>query len=701
MLKPEKMVKVSLVGPIDYFEKVSDTLYELNLLHIERPVEDEYFKLGQPFEKASWISRNLVQLRSILSYLKLDPTKFIPRRKYRIEEITAELDKKLEEYRNEIGVRIDRIKSANERIRSLEDELRIIEPLKVLGIPPRLLKDYKTIRAFVGFIKGDPTERIREVTADFEVFIKEFEKEYITAVFVRKELEEEVFRVLQEFGFREITVPDIEDYDERIKEIQEEITRLRDEITKLESEIEEVKSKEAELMLAVEEYLSMELEKSELPLESLVSRYAFIIVGYVPEKNFDEFKSRIEKETDGRVVVEKIGGGSSNKEEFNPPTKLKNPKGIRNYEILSTTYAIPKYHEIDPTVIMAAFFTFFFGLMLGDVGYGLLILILSLYLKRVFKTEGWQRLLNIGIYCGISSIVFGFIYGEYFGPFVVPGIEKPAEAHFAGDALYALYAFNHHHPIFDRVEEFGVKALLFITLAIGMFKMLWAFALGFRNVYVEHGFKEAMLEKGCWFIGVLGLVCIILGFSYNLGIFTSPPPDGFGRILPDNLYVFGPYTVEQAREVPLPIPVLVKGWRVGVNVFYLAALPLIVIWFIIFLKAEIPKMGAMGVIMGVELLTWFGQIMSYARLLAIGLSSVYIAFVINYLGLKMGTPPGIAILPLAIIIMLIGHTVNLLLGILDPGLQSLRLHYVEYFTKFFEGGGILYKPFGRIKRFLE
>ena len=697
MLKPERMVKVSVVGPRDYFEKVSEILYDLNILHIEDPVETEYFKLGEPFEKASKVSKSLVQLRSILSYLKLDPEKFFPKRKYRVEEVVAELDKKLEEYRAEVGAKIDKIKELQEKIKSLEEELKVIEPLKALGIPPRLLKGYKTIKPFIGFIKADPTPRIRDITSDFEVFLKDYGKEYVVAVFVRVEFSEEVFRVLQEMGFREVPVPDIEDYDARIQEINSEISSLQEEIKTLESQIEEVKAKEAELMLAIEEYLSMELEKSELPLRSLVSKFVFVIVGYIPAKSFDEFKSRVESATEGKVAVEKL----DEDENFNPPTKLKNPAYVRDFEVLSTTYAIPKYHEIDPTVIMSIFFPLFFGLMLGDIGYGAIITALALYLKRIFKTEGWQKLLNVALYSGISSIIFGFIYGECFGPFTVGEGLSPSQVHWFGEAMVSLYAINHHHPIFDRVEAFGVKALLFITLIIGMFKLLWGFALGFRNVAVEHGFKEALLEKGCWFIGVLGLSFIIFGFSYNLGIFTAPPPEGFGKLLPDNLYIFGSYTVEQGRNVPLPIPGLVKGWQMGVNVFYFAALPLLVIWFILFAKAEIPKMGAMGIIMGVELLTWFGQILSFARLLAIGLSSVYFAYVFNYLTLKMAFPPGVAILPVAIIILLLGHLTNLILGILDPGLQSLRLHYVEFFTKFFEGGGRLYKPFGRIKKFLE
>ncbi len=698
MLKPERMVKVSVVGPREYFEEVSEILYALNSLHIEPPTEEEYFSIGEPFEKAGIVSRSLVQLRSILSYLKLDPEKFVPKKGYRVEEITTKLDEKLEEYRREIGEKIERVRKLEERIRALTDELRILEPLKVLGIPPRLLKDYKTIRVFTGFVKADPRHKIREITEEFEAFIKDYGKEYVIAVFVKFEHGEEVFRVLQEFGYREVPVPDVEDYDARVSEIQSEISSLQEEIKTLNSEIESFREKEAELMLAIEEYLSMEVEKSELPLNALTSKFAFVVVGYIPKKSFEEFKSRVENATNGKVAIEIVED-----KEFEPPTKLTNPSYVKDYEVLSTTYATPRYNELDPTWIMSIFFPLFFGLMLGDIGYGAVITILSLYLKRIFRTEGWQKLLNIGLYSGIASIIFGFIYGECFGPYLVGHGEKalpPSQVHWFGEILRSLYAFNGYHPIFDRVEPFGVKALLFLTLAIGMFKLLWGFALGFRNVAVEHGFKEALLEKGCWFLGVLGLTFIILGFTYNLGIFTSAPPDGFGKIMPDNPFVFGSYTVEQARNVPLPIPGLVKGWQVGVNVFYLAALPLLVIWFILFAMAEIPKMGGMGVIMGVELLTWFGQILSFARLLAIGLASVYFAYVFNYLTIKIAFPPGMALLPLAVVILLLGHLINLILGILDPGLQSLRLHYVEFFTKFFEGGGRLYKPFGRVTKFL-
>jgi len=162
MLKPEKMVKISVVGPREQLEYASEILYKVNLLHIEDPKEAEYFRIGEPLEKASLISRSLVQLRSYISYLKIDPSRIVPKRKYKSKEIEEVLSKKLEEYQEQIGRKIEEKRSIDERIRGLEEELRVIVPLKVLGIPSRLLMGYKNLRCFVGFVKENTGWRVEQ-----------------------------------------------------------------------------------------------------------------------------------------------------------------------------------------------------------------------------------------------------------------------------------------------------------------------------------------------------------------------------------------------------------------------------------------------------------------------------------------------------------------------------------------------------------
>ncbi|HDD36265.1 MAG TPA: V-type ATP synthase subunit I, partial [Archaeoglobus veneficus] len=220
------MVKISVVGPRDQLETVSETLHKMNLVHVEDPVEEEYFKIGEPLEKASEVSKGLVQLRSFLSYLQLNPETFDPKRKYKVEELAKQVNEKLEEYSNQIGAKIDEIRSLTDKRRVLEEELAAIEPLRELGIPPKLLKGYKTIKCFVGILKADPTHRLKEITDEFEIIIKDRKKEYIAAIVVKDDYADEFFRILQEYGYREVPVPDIEDYDERIKEIENEIEQI-------------------------------------------------------------------------------------------------------------------------------------------------------------------------------------------------------------------------------------------------------------------------------------------------------------------------------------------------------------------------------------------------------------------------------------------------------------------------------------------
>ncbi|AKG91773.1 Archaeal/vacuolar-type H+-ATPase subunit I [Geoglobus ahangari] len=646
MLEPVRMVKVSVVGPKEYLEVTSDILYRLNKLHIEDyGEEDEYFKIGEPLEKASKLSKFLVSVRSLLAHAGVKDG-YEPKKVFSVKELDRELDTKVSELEELINSRVSRIKEIEDRLRKIGDERRSILPLKALGVPANLLRGYKTLEVYVGFAKANPFEKIMEVTKEFEIFTAEYEGELVVAVLVKKDYAEEVFKVLQEFAFREISVPEIDvDYDTRLRELDEEEERLRSELEKLNQEIERYESENLDLLLALEEHLSIELEKSELPLRAATSKYAFVLVGYVPEESYEEFESTVKAKTNGKVVAVKIKD-----EKFEPPTAMKNPAFAKPFELLTTSYAVPKYTEIDPTLIMSIFFPIFFGFMLGDIGYGIVILALGLWLSTKFKTEGWQALLRVLNYSAISTIVFGLVYGEFFG-FELFGHETLFAKLFGHESAIAhMFA---EMPHVNRLEK--APAILVLTIAIGVFHMAMAYVIGIRNVAKEHGWRHAIEEKFNWLMALISIALIITGFILN----------------------------NMAGKTAFEL-----------NLAYIAAVPFIIIWAVLTIIGEGPMFL-------IEYLTLLSNTISYARLLAVGLASVGFAVAFNYMAFEMLWPSGPVGIIAAIIVFALGHVINILLGILDPGLQSLRLHYVEFFVKFFEGGGRLYSPFGRKRKYTK
>ncbi len=638
MLKPVEMTKISIVGPIRHLRETADILHQLNLIHIEDYDEsEEYFSLGKPLKEASQYSKYLITLRSLLSYIGINKETYEPKKIFKVSELDRDLDKKIAELEEKIHKKINKIKEFEDELRKLEDEKKKLEPLARLGLPYDLLLGYKNIEVFIGTVKIDPRDKLLKITDKLEVITKEYEKEIICAVFVKKEYRNEVIRTLAELGFKEIEIPEIKgDFAQRLKQIESKISELTQTIEKEKREVAELEKENIDLILALEEHLSIETEKSELPLRIATSKYAFVIVGYIPKEKYSEVKEKIETLTKGKVTVNEIRD-----KKWKPPTAFKNPDPSKPFELLTTMYSIPKYYEVDPTLLVSLFFPFFFGLMLGDVAYGSLLLILSAILVKKLKSETWQKLGRILMYSGAMTIIFGLIYGEFFG------FELYGEESILGGP------FTHLKPVFHRLHE--APKLLLVTVCIGILHMGIGFILGIRNIAKAHGWKEAIKEKLNWLFALISIALIIFGFLMNI-----------------------------VQNKP----------AFSINLAYIGAIPFIAAWAILTILGE-------GPLFLIEYFTLLSNTISYARLLAVGLSSLGLAIAFNKIAFGLLWPKGLVGVVLAVLVLLIGHTVNLLLGILDPALQGLRLHYVEFFTKFFEGGGVKYNPFGRRRKFTE
>jgi V/A-type H+-transporting ATPase subunit I len=355
------------------------------------------------------------------------------------------------------------------------------------------------------------------------------------------------------------------------------------------------------------------------------TRYAFIMRGWVPGKSIGDLSEDLTRISDGKVVVRRLKASRSE----TPPVLLDNPRVFKPFEPLIALFPLPKYGSVDPTVYIGSVFPPIFGLMLGDIGYGLLVGLGAL-LVRIFgrKNDLARKLAIVTAWCAGFTVLFGFVFGEFFGEL--------------GHELFGLVPL--WQPRFTFTGADKAKTLLgymAIAIAIGVFHVLLGLVLGIIN-YHRSGERHMVIESVAKIAGIFLMLFFV------------------GRM---------------ARMLP---PVFT----------HLGIAALIV--FVVLMIYQVMHSPVHGFMLPLELLSTLGNILSYVRIMAIGLVSVVLAFLANMFGGMVGN------VVLAVVIAVLVHALNLALGIIDPTIQGLRLHYVEFFSKFFMGGGKPYSPFRKI-----
>lgn len=349
-----------------------------------------------------------------------------------------------------------------------------------------------------------------------------------------------------------------------------------------------------------------------LPLSGVTSR-AFIIEGWVPTRARRELETGLQRTCGDDVVVSEL-----KKEEWESeqaPVVLTNPRLLRPFETLIRVMPLPRYGSIDPTPFVAVFFPAFFGLMVGDVGYGLVLAVLGLLLHA--RSRPGTTLRNVAEIigpCALFSILAGFLFGELFGDL---------GRHWLG--LRPL--------VFDR--EDAIVPFLLLAVAIGAVHVLLGLVLGI--VSARRHPRQAM-GRG---MSALMIVLVILALLAAVGV------------LPRQF--FSPAVI--GLLVAFPVLIVLEG-----------------------------------LVAPIELLATLGNILSYARIMALGVASVMLAVVANKM---VGAIGSVAV---GILFALLFHLVNFVIAIFSPTIHALRLHYVEFFGKFYSPGGVRYQPFGHWSR---
>ncbi|MEM3567493.1 MAG: V-type ATPase 116kDa subunit family protein, partial [Thermoplasmata archaeon] len=634
MLTPEKMVEVVLLGPNEKMGEYIDELYELGVLHVQEPrAHGEILGQGKPAPDAERHSSLLLKLRIIQERVRLEGEK--PKTRKTEAEIKKELESRIEDIIHGSGVSLlestDRKQKMELEIKRLGEERRALEKLATLGLELGDLLPYETLGVATGFYEEDVVELCREKRLRAKIYANR--KERVCAIIYPKEDEEAIKDFLARVHFREINLGEIlthakgfgrsfHTFKELLLAYEEKITRLNKELEKINKDIHDALKKHRETLLATEEYLTIKVAKEELPQRMLVGETSFVLLGWVPAVDLPRLRKVSEKHDVSVIVVES---------DAEKPTKLANPGMTKNFEVLTRMYSLPRSEEIDPTAVLWITFPLFFALIISDIGYGIMLCFLALYLRnhRILGIGG-RQVGNVLLYAGLVTTIFGFIFAELFGiPFTPHG-----EGYISLSQLLGIEIG--YSGILNKFEDIGF--LINITIVIGYLHLLLAFGLGIYLEYQHHNYRHI--------VGKIGWIVVLTAFFIGL------------------MRVFA--------KIPLPCST------------YALLIPLFIVGGILLAAGE-------GLITVVEILSIFSNLLSYIRLFAVGLAKAGMAVALNAILLpSLGTPYAIGIIGAFFLL----HFLLLLLGVLSAGLHSIRLHYVEFFTKFYEGGGFPYAPFG-------
>ncbi len=533
-------------------------------------------------------------------------------------------------------------------IQRLEVQSEMLKPWTSLDIPLQFSQTAFT-KSFIGTLpKTVALESIYEKLADYmpvNVDIISATKEQ-TCIFVlcTKKNAESVFEVLRSMEFSYPSVSSDKAPTEQLKEFELTISQTRTAIEKAELEIKELAVVREELLF-LQDYDRMRFDKYEVIGKLLQSKNVFLITGYIAKNQSENLEKELSDRFEAAIELEDV------KEDEDVPVLLKNNGFAEPLEWVVEGFSLPGKGETDPTFIMALFYYFLFGIMLADVGYGALMIIACSYclIKGKNSMEQFTKnFLKMFLFCGISTTFWGIMFGSYFGDIF--------------DVIGSKFFGVTELPVIPALWFIPVNRpmqMLSFSMILGIIHILTGLSIKIYQLIKQKDYLAIVYDALSWFMLVVSSTLLLVSLDMIKNIL------GLTFVLPKGLV-----TASAVIAVLSSVVIILTNGRESRNPIKR------------FLKGAYALYGITG---------YLSDVLSYSRLLALGLASGVIASVINKMaGMAANGVVGVIIM---IVILLLGHAINFAINILGAYVHTNRLQYVEFFGKFYGGGGRAFDPF--------
>ena len=696
-IKTQRMGRLLAAGTKDKIDDVIDALASLNALHIiEYDGSDEGFNLGVPKEESEIVGKRLNKLRSAASIVDFSG----PKNPVSADKVRSELDSSLSKAVDELLEKSTRLDSVEGRLSSLQEDESTIELLSSLGLDVELLSGYSALNSFIGTISGNFSDielELQDGAIEGLFFQGSINASKVIALFVKAEQSNDAQSLLNQLGFQAINIPEgiSGDPNQLIVDLRSQISELMAEKSSISNDIESWSNEYGSSLACGLELLEREHDILTAPVKLAVSEHAFFVDGWIELSRSEEVQSALTKSCLYSEVtpfkIEAGGGGHGHSDHHHhqemPPISYKDRMLSKPMELLTDAVGRPAYGRIDPTLFMFVTYPIFFGMMLGDMAYGLVTIALGAF---VFSKANTNEMVRLGgkflIYIGLGTLTFGYIYAEFAGWEIFMYEKTKIDGVYVyGDNLSPVAFLANLYPLSDSAHGYGpelelgfginlyfpfhrvgthLEDLIVLTIYVGFIHIIFGKLIGFRDVLfygTDHGhvgLAAAFFEHGAWIVLLVG------GFMFTYG-FLGPE---------DAEYLLQPGAAIALSAVVMLIWTLYNYHGIPIAVSLILA--------------PIEAIGMMP------------SVISYVRLFAVGIVGVKIAETGNKLWEPM-MDADLLLVPFFFIGWLSVQIFAWVLGVFSPNIHAARLHFVEWMRQYYDSSGEAFEPFGFRSHFVE